>query len=75
LWSVGWLSYGVSTFYDGNALGSWISVCCFAAGVAVDVLLTVDNASPLGDEMARFLVSAGEKGFHASSMAELAKHY
>jgi hypothetical protein len=52
LGSVGWLSYGASAFSNGNALGSWISVCCFGAGVLVDALLTTDDASPAGDDMA-----------------------
>ena len=72
LWSIGSLSYSASTIPDGNALGTWISVCCFAAGVLVDALLTTDDASPAGDDMALSPVSAGGEGFHGSSMAELA---
>ena len=62
LWSIGSLSYSASTIPDGNALGTWISVCCFAAGVLVDALLTTDDASPAGDDMAHSPVSAGGEG-------------
>jgi hypothetical protein len=49
LWSIGWLSYSASTIPDGNALGTWISVCCFATGVVIDAVLTAGDASPVGD--------------------------
>jgi hypothetical protein len=62
LWSAGWLSYSASTIPDGNALGTWISVCCFAIGVVIDGVLTADDASPAGDRMALSPVSAGGEG-------------
>jgi hypothetical protein len=73
LWSIGWLSYSASTIPDGNALGTWISVCCFATGVVIDAVLTAGDASPVGDDIAPSLVPAGEKGFHGSRMTELAE--
>jgi hypothetical protein len=60
LWSVGWLSYGASAFSNGNALVSWISVCCFAAGVVVDGLWTADNAGPVGDDTAPHYFESNE---------------
>jgi hypothetical protein len=75
LWSIGWLHYSASTIPDGNALGTWISVCCFATGVVIDGVLTAGDASPVGDDMAPFQFRRGEKGSQGSSVAEFAKHY
>lgn len=62
LWSIGWLSFSASTIPNGNALGTWISVCCFATGVVIDGVLTAGDASPVGDDMAPSPVPAGGEG-------------
>ena len=74
LLSAGCLSYIASAVRDGNAVGTWISVCCFATGVVIDGLLTADDARPAGDDTSLSLqFRPGEKGFHGPSMAELAR--
>jgi hypothetical protein len=50
-----------------------MTIVRFAAGVRVAGLLTAENTSPVGDDVAPCLVPVRERGFHGSRMAVLAE--
>ena len=38
-WSIGWLGWDASAFFNGDAARSCLSACCLAVGIGADELL------------------------------------